>query len=213
MARVGPLAIALLGLPPATTSAAEVETKTRAEAARDEGGPGFFVIGPQQIGLALGYGHGIDFAGSGVIEGLEVRELVILPHWQIAFTRAPREPAWYKGRVGLRAESSLYLAFAPQSGVAFGLTLLFRYDFVGWGRYSPYFQIGAGPLWFWFDIEDQANGIAFNPQAGLGVTARLGDHLALDLGWRFVHVSNAYTHSPNGGFDSMQILLGVAYHF
>jgi len=32
--------------------------------------------------LSLGYGHGVEFAGSGLIEGHQVRELIVLPHWQ-----------------------------------------------------------------------------------------------------------------------------------
>jgi opacity protein-like surface antigen len=182
--------------------------------AEDEAGePGFFVLGPQEVGFALGYGHGVDFAGSGVVEAHEIREIVLLPHWQLLFTRAPTTPAWYKGRVGFRVEPTIYLAVEPHAGTAFGVTFLFRYQFKGWGRFSPYFQIGAGPLGLWLDVADQDDGLAFNPQGAIGLSTRVTETLSLDLGWRYVHVSNAYTHSPNGGFDSMHIMLGFAHHF
>ena len=56
-----------------------------------------FLLGSQQVGLAVGYGHGIESAGSGRFEGHEVRELIVRPHWQIELTRRPEEPAWYGG--------------------------------------------------------------------------------------------------------------------
>ncbi len=184
-----------------------------APAHAEDAAPDFFVIGPQQVGFAMAYGNGVEFAGSGLFEAHEIREIVLMPHWQIAFTREPIEPAWYKGRVGFRAEPTLGLAFEPHGGVYFGLTLFFRYDFVGWGRFSPYIQAGAGPLGLWLDVADQADGLAFDPQGGVGVNIRLDPRWSLDVGCRFVHISNAYTHSPNGGFDSMHVTLGLARHF
>lgn len=170
-----------------------------------------FGFGPQQIGLSLGYAHGVDFANSGVIEGHRIRALVVLPHWQIDLTRQLAKRSWYGGVLSFRTEATLLVNFEPRSGVAGGLGLLLRYGFLGAGRTYPYLQGGAGVIGLDFDLADQADGLAFIPQAGVGLIHRLGDRFSLDFGFRFHHISNAYTQSPNGGIDTLQVLLGVAY--
>jgi len=175
--------------------------------------PAFFTLGPHQLGLMLGYGHGVGFAGSGQFEGRQVRELVILPYWQVELTRSPLEPAWYKGTLGFRAEGNILVNFEPRTGVAGGLGLLLRYSLTRWDPLIPYIQAGAGPISLGFGLYEQADGLAFIPQIGVGLVYRISPHISLDLGTRFHHISNAYTQRPNGGIDTMQILLGAAYRF
>ena len=178
----------------------------------EQNGP-LFRLGPQQLGLSLGYGRGVEFAGSGLIDGHRVRELIVLPHWQIDLTRPPadRPPAWYAGTLALRAEGTLLVNFSPQTGVAGGLGLLLRYQLLRWQPLVPHIEVGAGVIGLAFDLVDQADGLAFIPQGGVGIGYRVSPRLSLDLAWRFQHISNAYTHLPNGGIDSSQILLGLAY--
>jgi lipid A 3-O-deacylase len=173
----------------------------------------FFVLGPQQVGGIIGYGHGVRFAHSGVLEGHQVRELVLLIPWQIELTRRPIRPAWYKGTVAFRAEASLFVNFSPRTGVAGGLGLLLRYNFRPGATFSPYVQAGAGVIGLDFGLVDQADGLAFIPQFGIGFMYDLTDRLELDTGFRFHHTSNAFTQSPNGGIDTLQILVGLAYQF
>jgi opacity protein-like surface antigen len=175
--------------------------------------PPLFGFGPQQVGLVLGYGRGIKFAGSGRTEGHQVRELIILPYWQIELTRRPVEPAWYEGTLGFRAEATILVNFAPRTGVAGGLGLLLRYSWTRWDPIIPYVQAGGGVIELDFDLAKQADGFAFIPQGGLGLVYRLDPHLSFDLGFRFHHISNADTHQPNGGIDTLQVLAGAAYHF
>jgi opacity protein-like surface antigen len=175
--------------------------------------PPLFDFGPQQVGLVLGYGQGIKFLGSGRTEGHQVRELIILPYWQIELTRPPVESDWYKGTLGFRAEATILVNFAPRSGVAGGLGLLLRYSLTRWDPVIPYVQAGAGVIGLDFDLAKQSDGLAFIPQAGLGLVYRLGPHLSFDLGFRFRHISNANTQNPNGGIDTLQVLAGAAYHF
>lgn len=182
----------------------------RAEAS---GSPPLFGLGPQSAGLAVGYGHGTSITSSGRFEGRDVNELVVVAHWQIALTRAPIEPAWYKGVLALRLEPSLLVNFSPRTGVAGGMGALLRYRLTRWGDTRPFIEGGAGIIGLDFDIVDQADGLAFNPTAGVGVEQRLGEHLCLELAWRFQHISNAYTQSPNGGIDAFQYLAGVAWRF
>jgi opacity protein-like surface antigen len=209
-------AIGLMGLaiPVAmvTLSAAKAAASSgNAEETADR--PPLFRFGPHQVGLSLGYGHGVKFAHSGVIEGHRVRELIVASHWQVDVTRRLAEHSWYGGVLALRAEGTLFVNFEPRSGVAGGLGLLLRYDFRGAGKAYPYVQAGAGVIGLDFDLADQDDGFAFIPQGGVGLVYRLSDRISFDLGVRFHHISNAYTHAPNGGIDTLQFLAGAAYHF
>ncbi|HEY5656804.1 MAG TPA: acyloxyacyl hydrolase [Myxococcota bacterium] len=173
----------------------------------------FFVLGPQEAGLALGYGQGIEFTGSGEIEGHEVRELIVRPHWQIEVTRRSEAPPWYGGALALRLEGTILANFAPRQGVAAGVGLLLRYNFLHWERATPYLQAGAGVMDLEFDLADQHDGLAFTPEAGAGLCYRLDPDVSVDAGVRFHHISNANSSLPNGGIDSLQFILGLAYHF
>ena len=172
-----------------------------------------FRFGPHQVGLSLGYGHGVKFANSGVIEGHRVRELVVAPHWQVDLTRPLAKHSWYGGVLALRTEGTLLVNFEPRSGVAGGLGLLLRYDFRGAERAHPYVHAGAGVIGLDFDLADQDDGFAFTLQGGVGLVYRMSDRISFDLGVRFHHISNANTTLPNGGIDTLQFLVGAAYHF
>ena len=174
---------------------------------------GLFRLGPHQVGLSLGYGHGVTWANSGLIEGGRVRELVVAPHWQVDVTRPLAEHSWYGGVLALRAEGTLLVNFEPRSGVAGGVGLLLRYDFREAERVRPYVQAGLGLLGLDFDLADQDDGFAFTVQGGAGLVYRWSDRISFDWGVRFHHISNAYTAAPNGGIDTLQLLVGAAYHF
>ena len=173
----------------------------------------FFRFGPQQLGLAVGYGHGVDFAGSGRLEGHEVRELIVRPHWQVELTRRPEEPAWYGGAIALRLEGTILANFRPSQGVAAGAGLLLRYNVLRWEPFAPYLQAGVGIVDLAFDLADQADGLAFSTEAGVGFCHPISPQVSVDAGMRFHHLSNANSHLPNGGIDSLQFMLGLAYHF
>lgn len=173
----------------------------------------FFLFGPQQVGLAVGYGHGTDAAGSGREEGHEVRELIVRPHWQIELTRRSEEPAWYGGALAFRLEGTVLANFEPRTGVAAGVGALLRYNFLHWQPFVPYLQVGAGVMDLAFEVEDQADGLAFSPEAGVGFCYPISPNVSMDANARFHHISNANSELPNGGIDSIQFMLGLAYHF
>ena len=169
--------------------------------------------GPQQVGVALGYGQGVKFGNSGAIQGHLVEELILLAHWQIDITRAPVSNGWARGRTSFRAEGTYFRTFEPHSGNTGGLALLLRYNFLYLDRLQPFIQAGAGFLSIDLDLADQADGFAFQPQGAVGVVYKLDPSHSVEGAWRFHHISNAHTQRPNGGIDTSQFILGYAYHF
>jgi hypothetical protein len=185
----------------------------RAESEAEESPPALFVVGPRTAGLALGYGHGVSVIAAGEFESSRARMLLVVPHWQMDMTRPPLHPAWYKGSLAIRLEPTFAVNFRPRSGYLIGLNMLLRYRFLRWESVAPYLELGAGPAYIDLDIRDQIDGFAFIPTAGAGVTWRTWERVSLELGVRLQHISNAYTRRPNGGVDTVQVLLGAAYHF
>jgi lipid A 3-O-deacylase len=50
-------------------------------------------------------------------------------------------------------------------------------------------------------------------EAGAGVSYFITDTVALNAGYRFQHISNGHTSSPNRGFNSDTGIGGVSFHF
>jgi len=57
------------------------------------------------------------------------------------------------------------------------------------------------------------DGFRFTPQAGVGLCTRLGPRTSIDTGVRLHHAPKARPRERNGGLDSVQLRLGLAYHF
>ncbi|MCH2170733.1 acyloxyacyl hydrolase [Myxococcota bacterium] len=165
----------------------------------------------QEIGISGGHGFGVKFAGSGLGDGHEVETLVLLPHWQIEIWRSSA-PSGTSGRprLDLRVEGTALINFAPTTGYALGGGIFLRHHFADEARLSPFLHAGAGILALEFGLQDQADGLAFNPQAGVGLRWRWSPEVNVDFELRFQHISNAYTASPNRGIDSLQFLVGVS---
>ena len=155
----------------------------------------------------------ISGALSGLIEGHQVRELILLAHWEMDITRAPISKSWARGRMAFRSEATYFHNFEPHQGNGGGLALLFRYNFLYFEKVHPYLQIGSGFLSIDMDLADQADGFAFQPQGAVGVLYMINSSHSVELAWRFHHISNAYTKEPNGGIDTSQLIVGYAYHF
>jgi len=173
----------------------------------------FFALGSQQAGLSLAYGRGVDLGESGSREGDQMRVLGVLPHWQIDVTRRPVQPAWYEGSVAFRLEGVFSINFEPRVGVAAGANLLLRYQLLHWHAVTPYLEAGAGMLALQYHLVEQDDGFTFTPQGGIGVATHVGRRTSIDTGVRYHHASNAYTHEPNGGLESVQFHVGLAYRF
>jgi opacity protein-like surface antigen len=62
-------------------------------------------------------------------------------------------------------------------------------------------------------VEEQRSSFAFLLFGGAGLSYFVTDRTAIYAGYRFQHVSNAYTSSPNVGINSNSGVVGVSYFF
>ena len=53
----------------------------------------------------------------------------------------------------------------------------------------------------------------FVVEAGAGLSCFITDALAINAGYRFQHISNGHTSTPNRGFESDSGVVGVSFYF
>lgn len=74
----------------------------------------------------------------------------------------------------------------------------------------PYLGAAAGFLWFTRNTpEPEARRLNATFEVGAGLRIARGKHHALLLGWKFHHLSNAWTAPYNPGLDGNVVYLGV----
>jgi len=112
---------------------------------------------------------------------------------------------------GLEGWFQYYLS--PDSATAAGLKLAFRYHFIGLGRLVPYLEANAGAGGTSLKVPEINSTFTFVLEAGVGLSYFITDVVALNFGYRFQHISNGSTSSPNRGFNSDTGVLGISYFF
>jgi hypothetical protein len=168
-------------------------------------------IGTQEVGLAVGYilPHRLTEDHITKQEGP-----VFMPSWMITITD-PLGSGWYRGQVSVGAEM-VYIQFQePILTHGVGFTPKIKYSFVAWDRIRPYTEFAGGP--FWSDltgkIPEESGQFNFILSAGFGVSYFLTDQVALNIGYRFQHISNAGTSYPNIGLNASLPYGGFSFYF
>jgi hypothetical protein len=168
-------------------------------------------VGTQEVGLTAGYFFGHQLTD---LHRTSQQGPALMPSWMMTLTD-PVGNGWYRGQVSLGAEM-VYLQFdEPLLTHGIGFTPKIKYTFVALGRIRPYAEFAGGP--FWTDlggkIPEQANEFNFVLTGGVGVSWFLTPRLALNVGYRFHHVSNAGTAFPNLGLNASLPFGGFSFYF
>ena len=99
----------------------------------------------------------------------------------------------------------------PEDGEETGLTMFFRYAVPVGEKTSLFGEIGSGPMYFSLDtVEQGESGFNFLNQFGVGFRREVADGIAFNAGYRFRHMSNAGTDSPNRGINSNAFVAGIS---
>ena len=173
-----------------------------------------FGYGKIYSGLQGGWGKAFalgNVAGDG--DGRKAEYVAILPQLGIGLTNVVGHNSWFKGNLDAVFQGEFLAAYEPNSGYSAGLSLLLRYNFLYSDQWVPYLEIGGGVGVLDFDLRDQADGLVFYPQAGLGLHYFFTDNMSADLGWRFHHMSNANTELPNNSINASLLLFGFSWYF
>ncbi len=168
-------------------------------------------VGTQEVGLTAGYmlPHRLTQYHTTKQEGP-----AFMPSWMMTITD-PVGSSWYRGQVSVGAEM-VYIQFQePILTHGLGFTPKIKYSFVALDRIRPYAEFAGGP--FWTDlagkIPEESSRFNFVLTAGFGLSYFLTDQAALNIGYRFHHISNAGTRYPNLGLNASLPFGGFSFFF
>jgi opacity protein-like surface antigen len=112
---------------------------------------------------------------------------------------------------GIEGWFQYYLS--PHEATAQGIKVAMRYHLIGFGRLVPYLEGTAGAGGTSLKVREIDSTFVFVVEAGAGLSYFVTDTVALNLGYRFQHISNGHTSSPNRGFNSDSGIGGVSFYF
>jgi hypothetical protein len=170
-----------------------------------------FAKGAESWGVSVAHGLGLGVFGSNGRDVEEVEYVGLVPRYGRGLTDPVGEGRWYHGNLELLLEGTLLVAYAPKGGFIGGANALLRYNFLGDSRFVPFLEVGAGVAGLELDLEDQADGLAFALQGGLGLHYWLSRQLALTAEWRLHHLSNADIHHDNTGINDSRLMVGLSW--
>ena len=166
-------------------------------------------IGTQTVGLAVGPFFPIRVTSD---QSSKLFGTAAMPSWLMTITD-PIGSIWYRGQVSLGAELLAFTTSEPLTGYGVGITPKLQYTFVGLERLRPYIDGGGGPLWTDLGgrVPEQPGQFNFVVWGGAGCAWLLTPHWAINVGYRFDHISNGGTRSPNSGLNFGLPFAGLSY--
>lgn len=118
---------------------------------------------------------------------------------------------WYQGRHQLLVELPYHLAVDHGGRSMTGGYLLGSWKFTGAGTVMPYVFAGGGPLYVDLGLPSMGAKLNFSYQGGTGIQVPINTTLLFNLEYRYHHISNAGTASPNEPLNSSKFLMGISW--
>ncbi len=172
-----------------------------------------FGSGKIYVGIQGGWGKAFSLGIAGQGDGRNVEFAAVLPYIGMGLTDVLGRNSWYQGNLDAVIQGEFLASYQPNSGYSAGASFLLRYNFLFSKQWVPYVELGGGVGTLDFDLIDQDDGLIFYPQAGIGLHYFLNDQFSADLGWRFHHMSNANTSSPNNSINASLVVIGFSWYF
>ena len=166
-------------------------------------------IGAQTVGLAVGPFFPIRVAPD---QSSKLFGTAAMPSWSMTITD-PIGSSLYRGQVSLGAELLAFGTSEPLTGYGVGITPKLQYTFVELDRLRPYIEGGGGPIWTDLGgrVPEQPGQFNFVVWGGAGCAWLLTPQWAINIGYRFVHISNGGTRTSNSGLNFGLPFAGLSY--
>ena len=167
--------------------------------------------GALEIGVMGGYLQGND-----VLTSVSSNRSAVYALPRVGVVVTPEVGSgFYAGNLELLLEPLYAHYFEPFTATAAGGSVLFKYNFLGFGRWMPFWDLGLGMLWTNLAprIPEQSTQFNFVLESGPGVQYFATERIGLTLGVRFHHISNAQLGDRNKGLNSTLGYVGVSLFF
>lgn len=164
-----------------------------------------------EVGAAVGYLQGVKVLMS---DSANRSAVYLLP--RIGMVVTDQLGAGYlTGNVTLMLEPFYATYYRPFGASAAGGALVVKYNFLSFGRWMPYWDMGVGMLWTDLAprIADLSTPFNLVLETGPGLQYFATERIALTIGTRFHHISNAGTGERNDGLNSILTYVGMSFFF
>jgi hypothetical protein len=197
-ARIGLALGAVLGAWAALTAGAAAEP-------RDNFKKGGFVVS-----VEAGGGRQFDLESH--------REFSDIAFWNVGFRSSlfPVEPfgtGGWAGALEIGLEPLVQRYVEPEGATWAGLAAVGRYHFLGLGTLVPYAELAAAAGGTDLRVREIDSDFAFMLWGGVGASLFVTERTAVYAGYRYQHISNGNTDSPNRGFESHWGVVGFSFYF
>jgi opacity protein-like surface antigen len=121
--------------------------------------------------------------------------------------------SWYQGRHELVLEIPYHLAVNYGGRSIVGGYMLGHWRFTSLDTIVPYIFAGGGPLFVDLGLPTMGTKLCFSYQGGTGLQYFIDRKTALNVEYRYHHISNAGTAEPNEPINSNKVLMGVSWYY
>ena len=169
-----------------------------------------FPKGGSVLSLEAGYGEQFDAWNTKQITGFDAVNA------GVRFGFLPWGPVGsgpFHGAFEIGLEPIYQRFVEPKTFFFAGLGAVGRYHFLPLGRLVPYVELGASAGYTDLHVREQQTNLVFLLFTGAGASYFLTERTAVYAGYRFQHISNAYTSHPNEGINSHTGVVGVSFFF
>jgi opacity protein-like surface antigen len=170
-----------------------------------------FMQGSIVVSPEAGYGHQFDLEHKDGYTGLD------FAFFGVRFGYLPFKPLlagtplYGAYEIGLEPYYQHYIS--PKQNYFAGLGWTNRYHFLSLGRLVPYVELAAFAGGTNLKITEIRSDFTFMLYGGAGASYFLTDRTALYTGYRYEHISNGHTSTPNRGLENNVGVLGVSFFF
>jgi len=161
-----------------------------------------------EVGAAVGYLQGVKVLMS---DSANRSAVYLVPRIGMVVTDQLGD-GYLTGNVTLMLEPFYAAYYQPFGASAAGGALVVKYNFLSFGRWMPYWDMGAGILWTDLAprIAEESTPFNFVLEAGPGLQYFATERLALTVGTRFHHISNAGTGERNHALNATLTYVGIS---
>ena len=160
---------------------------------------------------ALLTGYGITHRGFGATR-TQVQTWDVIARYGRFLSDEVGKGSWYQGRHELLVELPYHMAVDHDDRSMVGGYLLGSWKFTRLEGIYPYVFAGGGILYVDVGLPTMGTKLDFSYQGGTGVQYFVRKDSALIAEYRYHHISNAGTASPNEPLNSSKFLLGVTFY-
>ena len=166
--------------------------------------------GAFELGGTVGYAQGTTAIGAA--ESANRSAVFVMPRAGMILTE-PLGRNWWQGNVELMIEPVVARFTKPFAAEAVGGSFVLKYNFLSFGRWMPFWDVGAGMVWTNLAprIPEQSTQFEFVLETGPGLQYFVTDRMTWLMGVRFHHISNSNLGDRNTGINGVLPYIGLSF--